>query len=104
LRIILDSTSLVVWDFYHIRKNVCLWLDIWVTQIVEADAWETTGLSPAGVEYRKVYNRLKAKKQRGKISRDEWNATVSQAQKVTESIGYGGELSDEEVRRRFAAF
>jgi len=71
---------------------------------VEADAWETTGLSPAGVEYRKVYNRLKAKKQRGKISRDEWNATVSQAQKVTESIGYGGELSDEEVRRRFAAF
>ncbi|WP_366939705.1 DUF6076 domain-containing protein [uncultured Oscillibacter sp.] len=36
------------------------------------------GLSPAGVEYRKVYNRLKARKQRGKISRDEWNTFVSQ--------------------------
>ena len=40
------------------------------------------GLSPAGVEYRKVYNRLKARKQRGKISRDEWNTFVSQIQEV----------------------
>lgn len=36
------------------------------------------GLSPAGVEYRKVYNRLKARTRRGKISRDEWNAIMSQ--------------------------
>ncbi len=42
------------------------------------------GLSPAGVEYRKVYNRLKARTQRRKISRDEWNAVVFQAQAVLE--------------------
>ncbi len=29
------------------------------------------GLSPAGMEYRKVYNRLKARKQREKINKDE---------------------------------
>ncbi len=62
-----------------------------------------TGLSPAGMEYRKVYNRLKARKQRGKISRDEWNATLSQVQKVLD-LAEQGKLSDEEMRKRFAAF
>ena len=62
-----------------------------------------TGLSPAGMGYRKVYNRLKARKQRGKISRDEWNATLSQAQKVLD-LAEQGKLSDEEMRKRFAAF
>ena len=62
-----------------------------------------TGLSPAGVEYRKVYNRLKARKQRGKISRDEWNATISQVQEVLD-LAEQGKLSDEEMRKRFAAF
>jgi hypothetical protein len=62
-----------------------------------------TGLSPAGVEYRKVYNRLKARKQRGKISRDEWNATLSQAQEVLD-LAEQGKLTDEEMRKRFAAF
>ena len=60
-------------------------------------------LSPADVEYRKVYNRLKARKQRGKISTDEWNAAVAQAQEILDMAGRG-ELSDEEMRRRFAAF
>ena len=59
-----------------------------------------TGLSPAGMEYRKVYNRLKARKQRGKISRDEWNTFVSQAQEVLE-MAERGELSDEDMRKRF---
>lgn len=59
-----------------------------------------TGLSPAGVEYRKVYNRLKARKQRGKISKEEWNAAVSQAQTILD-MAERGELSDEEVRKKF---
>lgn len=62
-----------------------------------------TGLSPAGVEYRKVYNRLKARKQRGKISRDEWNATLSQVQEVLH-LAEQGKLTDEEMRNRFATF
>ncbi len=66
-------------------------------------ATHPTGLSPAGMEYRKVYNRLKARKQRGKISADEWNAALSQAQKVLD-LAEQGKLSDEEMRKRFAAF
>ena len=62
-----------------------------------------TGLSPAGVEYRKVYNRLKARKQRGKISKGEWNTTLSQVQKVLE-LAEQGKLTDEEMRKRFATF
>ena len=62
-----------------------------------------TGLSPAGMEYRKVYNRLKARKQRGKISRDEWNAALSQVQEVLD-LAEQGKLSDEEMRKRFATF
>ncbi|WP_297871831.1 DUF6076 domain-containing protein [uncultured Oscillibacter sp.] len=62
-----------------------------------------TGLSPAGVEYRKVYNRLKARKQRGKISRDEWNATLSQVQEVLD-LAEQGKLTDEEMRKLFATF
>ena len=60
------------------------------------------GLSPAGMEYRKVYNRLKARKQRRKISKDEWNTALAQAQKVLD-MAERGELSDEEMRRQFRA-
>ena len=62
-----------------------------------------TGLSPAGVEYRKVYNRLKARKQRGKISRDEWNTTLSQVQEVLD-LAERGKLTNEEMRKLFATF
>lgn len=62
-----------------------------------------TGLGPAEKEYRKVYNRLKARKQRGKISGDEWNDAVAQAQAVLD-MAERGELSDEEMRKRFSAF
>lgn len=55
------------------------------------------------MEYRKVYNRLKVRKQRGKISRDEWNATLLQVQKILD-LAECRELSDEEMRKRFAAF
>lgn len=59
--------------------------------------------SPAQVEYDLVYNRLKQRKNRGKISVDEWNATVARAVEVLEQAGRG-ELTDDEVRRRFAEF
>ena len=62
-----------------------------------------TGLSPAGMEYRKVYNRLKARKQRRKISTNEWNAALAQAQEVLD-MAERGELSDGEMRARFRAF
>ena len=62
-----------------------------------------TGLSPAGMEYRKVYNLLKARKQRRKISTDEWNTALAQAQEVLD-MAERGELSDEEMRERFRAF
>ena len=55
------------------------------------------------MEYRKVYNRLKARKQRGKISRDEWNAALPQVQEVLD-LAEQGKLSDEAMRMRFAAF
>ena len=55
------------------------------------------------MEYRKVYNRLKARKQRRKISTDEWNAALAQAQKVLD-MAERGELSDGEMRERFRAF
>ena len=45
------------------------------------------------MEYRKVYNRLKARKQREKFSRDEWNTFVSQVQEVLE-MAERGELPD----------
>ncbi len=62
-----------------------------------------TGLSPAQMEYRKVYNRLKARKQRGKISSDEWNNAVAQAQEVLMQAEQG-KLSDEEMRKKFISF
>ena len=37
-------------------------------------------ITPAQKEYAKAYNRLKARKQRDKISVDEWNTTVVKAQ------------------------
>lgn len=55
------------------------------------------------MEYRKVYIRLKARKQRGKMSRVEWNAVVSQAQEVLD-LAECGELSNEEMRKQFSTF
>lgn len=42
-------------------------------------AAKTEGKSPAQLEYNKVYNRLKTRKKRGKISTDEWNKAVKLA-------------------------
>ncbi len=67
------------------------------------EAQERVTATPAQKEYAKVYNRLKARKQRGKISIDEWNAAVSRALDLKERADRG-ELSDEELRRKLAEF
>jgi len=52
------------------------------------------------VEYQRVYNRLKQQRHRGKISVDEWNAAVAQAQEM-KARAERGELSDEEMKKAF---
>ena len=59
--------------------------------------------TPARKEYDRTYNRLKVRKQRGKISVDEWNAAVTKAQELLER-SERGELTDEELKRRFEEF
>ena len=46
---------------------------------------------------------MKVRKQRGKISVDEWNAAVAEAQELLDR-SERGELTDEELRRRFEEF
>jgi hypothetical protein len=66
------------------------------------EAKEKASATPAQREYAKAYNRLKARKQREKISTDDWNAAVAKAQDLKEQAERG-ELSDEELRRLLAA-
>ena len=53
--------------------------------------------TPAQVEYDRTYNRLKQRKNRRKISVDEWNTAVARAQDLLERSGRG-EISDEELK------
>ena len=55
------------------------------------------------MEYDRAYNRLKQRKNRKKISVEEWNASVAEAMKVLEQTEQG-KLNDEEMRKRFEAF
>lgn len=55
--------------------------------------------SPAQIEYDRTYNRLKQRKNRGKISVDEWNTAVAKAQTLLDQSGRG-ELTDEEPKRK----
>ena len=69
---------------------------------VGAHRKESTGKenrTPAQKEYDRTYNRLKARKQRGKISTDEWNAAVANAQELV-AQSERGELTDEELRKK----
>lgn len=56
--------------------------------------------SPARVEYDRTYNRLKQKKNRKKISVDEWNTAVAEAMRILE-LSESGELTDDEMKMRF---
>ena len=62
------------------------------------EARDRAGRTPAQVEYDRAYNRLKQRKNRGKISLDEWNMAVATAQELLERSGRG-ELSDEELKK-----
>ena len=66
------------------------------------EAQERVTATPAQKEYAKAYNRLKARKQRGKITVNEWNAAVVKAQDLKDQADRG-ELSDEELRRQLTA-
>ncbi len=55
--------------------------------------------TPAQKEYDRTYNRLKVRKQRGKISTDEWNAAVAKAQELV-AQSERGELTDEELKKK----
>lgn len=57
--------------------------------------------TPAQKEYGRTYNRLKVRKQRGKISKDEWNTAVAKAQELV-ARSERGELTDEELKNKLA--
>ena len=65
------------------------------------EARDRAGRTPAQVEYDRAYNRLKQRKNRKKISLDEWNAAVAKAQELLTQSGRG-ELTDEELKRKLA--
>lgn len=64
------------------------------------EARKKSNRSPAQTEYDRTYNRLKQRKNRKKISPDEWNTAVAEAMQILEQTERG-ELSDEEMRDRF---
>lgn len=54
--------------------------------------------TPAQKEYDRTYNRLKVRKQRGKISVDEWNDAVAKAHELVAQSERGA-LTDDELKR-----
>lgn len=58
--------------------------------------------TPEQKEFRRTYNRLKQRKNRGKISVDDWNTAVARAQEILEEAERG-ELSDTELRDKLSA-
>jgi len=58
------------------------------------------GKTPAQKEYYKVYNRLKTRKSRRKISTDEWNQLVAMAQDLRDQADRG-EISEFELKQRY---
>ncbi|MDA8229362.1 MAG: DUF6076 domain-containing protein [Desulfitobacterium hafniense] len=55
------------------------------------------GKTPARLEYDKVYNRLKTRRARGKLSVDEWNAAVALALEYKDKAE-AGKISDYELK------
>lgn len=62
------------------------------------ESMEKASATPAQQEYTKTYNRLKARKQRRKISIDEWNAAIAAAQELKDRAERG-ELDEAEYRK-----
>ena len=55
------------------------------------------GKTPARQDYNKVYNRLKTRHARGKISDAEWNAAVARALEYKDKAE-AGEITDLELK------
>ena len=66
-------------------------------------AQEHSVSTPAQIEYRMVYNRLKSRKNRGKIDSDEWNTAVSKALDLKDQAERG-EINDAELKRLYDQF
>lgn len=66
-------------------------------------AQELSGATPAQVEYRKVYNRLKTRKNRDKLTTDEWNAAVAKALDLKDRAERG-EIEDAELKKLYDQF
>ena len=64
---------------------------------------ELAGATPVQIEYRKVYNRLKTRKNRGKLDTDEWNVAVAGALDLKERAERG-EIKDEELKQLYDQF
>ncbi|OQB26107.1 MAG: hypothetical protein BWY11_00057 [Firmicutes bacterium ADurb.Bin182] len=58
------------------------------------------GKTPARLEYDKIYNRLKTRRARGKISVDEWNAAVALALEYKDKAE-AGKITDTELRELY---
>jgi len=58
------------------------------------------GLTMIQLEYKKLYSRLKTRKSRGKISKEEWNQKVALAQNYKDQAERG-EISEFEIKRIF---
>ena len=54
-------------------------------------------------EYSKLYNRLKQRKNRGRLSVDEWNRLIGQAQDIKEQAIHG-EMNEAELKKQFSEF
>lgn len=63
---------------------------------------ECVTATPAQKEHAKAYNRMKARKQRCKITVNEWSTAVVKAQDLRDQADRG-ELSNAELRRQLAA-
>lgn len=59
------------------------------------------GQTPERKEYRRAANRLKQRKNRGKISTDAWNAAMAKAQDILDQAEQG-RLTEEELRTQLA--
>ena len=61
------------------------------------EAQALSGATPVQKEYRKVYNRLKVRKNRGKLTVNEWNSAVTQALEYKDKAE-AGKISDTELK------
>ena len=61
------------------------------------------GKTPTQIEYKAVYDRLKMRRYRGKISTDEWNDAVVEALEYKDKAERG-EISDAELKEIFKKF